>query len=438
MSKKALDAIWVAVREAGGEEVIKDILRYTLKKGEQLARIYTGRGRPQSLANRNWRAANTSDVAKIFNTKVLRGIDDLEALPIPVRKLLDSNIEKARKVVSSDGKINLPAVIEGMKGTGRSLVPTEVPVPVNILSASRSNNPAIRSQAVRDFQNWVKTTSGLSRDTTLPWTMLSLAVGIVAESLISGGKKETTPPTTTTTSERKNEEDPIIYFGQTLWTDTDGVTAAGERFKKGEIQNRLRGEEMLKGWSLENETGRRLARQLIERDEGLLTQFYKLRESLSQTEGTSFDNLEKYKAIAEPQFGQKVFGLRRSQPEIERDSTYNRLREQEVAGNMGVVGIIQNDQGEVIGRYTDANEYLDAWNIQHKEKLDAALGDAGNLTQFTKDDPDRETSLREDVIKVVKDKITKKKKGGRVKPRKKVMKKMYAKGGSVRKPKRIK
>ena len=438
MSKKALDAIWVAVREAGGEEVIKDILRYTLKKGEQLARIYTGRGRPQSLANRNWRAANTSDVAKIFNTKVLRGIDDLEALPIPVRKLLESNIEKARKVVSSDGKINLPAVIEGMKGTGRSLVPTEVPVPVNILSASRSNNPAIRSQAVRDFQNWVRTTSGLSRDTTLPWTMLSLAVGIVAESLMFGGKKETTTPTPTTPFERTNEEDPIIYFGQTLWTDTDGVTAAGERFKKGEIQNRLRGEEMLKGWSLENETGRRLARQLIERDEGLLTQFYKLRESLSQTEGTSFDNLEKYKAIAEPQFGQKVFGLRRSQPEIERDSTYNRLREQEVAGNMGVVGIIQNDQGKVTGRYTDANEYLDAWNIQHKEKLDAALGDAGNLTQFTQDDPDRETSLREDVVRVVKDKISKKKKGGRVKPRKKVMRKMYAKGGSVRKPKRIK
>ena len=105
---------------------------------------------------------------------------------------------------------------------------------------------------------------------------------------------------------------------------------------------------------------------------------------------------------------------------------------------MGVVGIIQNDQGEVTGRYTDANEYLDAWNIQHKEKLDAALGDAGNLTQFTQDDPDRETSLREDVVRVVKDKISKKKKGGRVKPRKKVMKKMYAKGGSVRKPKRIK
>ena len=438
MSKKALDAIWVAVREAGGEEVIKDILRYTLKKGEQLAKIYTGRGRPQSLANRNWRAANTSDVAKIFNTKVLRGIDDLEALPIPVRKLLESNIEKARKVVSSDGKINLPAVIEGMKGTGRSLVPTEVPVPVNILSASRSNNPAIRSQAVRDFQNWVRTTSGLSRDTTLPWTMLSLAVGIVAESLISGGKKETTPPTTGIPT---NEEDPIIYFGQTLWTPTDGVTATGEAFKNRELKNRLRPEEMISGWSLENETGRRLARQLIERDEGVLK--WALDNILDQTETTpvsttSFDNLEKYKAIAEPQFGQKVFGLRRSQPEIERDSTYNRLREQEVAGNMGVVGIIQNDQGEVTGRYTDANEYLDAWNIQHKEKLDAALGEAGNLTQFTQDDPDRETSLREDVVRVVKDKISKKKKGGRVKPRKKVMKKMYAKGGSVRKPKRIK
>lgn len=36
MSKKALDAIWVAVREAGGEEVIKDILRYTLKKVSSL------------------------------------------------------------------------------------------------------------------------------------------------------------------------------------------------------------------------------------------------------------------------------------------------------------------------------------------------------------------------------------------------------------------
>ena len=138
----------------------------------------------------------------------------------------------------------------------------------------------------------------------------------------------------------------------------------------------------------------------------------------------STEELSPYKKVAESGFGQKLFGMRRSAPEIERDITYTRLREQ---------GLVE-----------EANTFLESWNAQHKAKIDAALGDAGNLTQFTKDDPDRETSLREDVVSAaqkVKDKLPQGgpfKKGGRVKPRKKVMKKMYAKGGSVRKPKKIK
>ena len=153
----------------------------------------------------------------------------------------------------------------------------------------------------------------------------------------------------------------------------------------------------------------------------------------------STEELSPYKKVAESGFGQKLFGMRRSAPEIQRDATYNSLREQ---------GLVE-----------EANTFLETWNTQHKEKLDAALGDAGNLTQFTKGDADRETSLREDVVRAaqqfknISPQKTRKskpeevredaqpgpfKKGGRVKPRKKVMKKMYAKGGSVRKPKRTK
>ena len=153
----------------------------------------------------------------------------------------------------------------------------------------------------------------------------------------------------------------------------------------------------------------------------------------------STEELSPYKKVAESGFGQKLFGMRRSAPEIERDITYTRLREQ---------GLVE-----------EANTFLESWNAQHKAKIDAALGDAGNLTQFTKGDADSETSLREDVVRaaqqfknVLPQKTRKSKpeevredaqpgpfkKGGRVKPRKKVMKKMYAKGGSVRKPKKIK
>ena len=184
-----------------------------------------------------------------------------------------------------------------------------------------------------------------------------------------------------------------------------------------------------KGTEQPEETEQFWRKQLLPRGEGFYFSPYnqertnqerRKAEQAALTESSSRfteAELSPYKKVAEPGFGQKVFGLRRSAPEIERDATYNALRGQ---------GLVE-----------EANEFLETWNAQHKEKLDAALGDAGNLTQFTKDDPDRETSFAEDVKDMFK-KVTKKKKGGRVKPRKKVMKKMYAKGGSVRKPKRIK
>ena len=132
-----------------------------------------------------------------------------------------------------------------------------------------------------------------------------------------------------------------------------------------------------------------------------------------------------YTKVAESGFGQKVFGLRRSKPEIDRDVTYTRLREQ--------------------GRVEEANEFLNSWNKKHREKLEDALDGAKSLTEYTKGTTDRETSFAEDITDAakrfsteVKERVTKKG-GGRVSSRpKKVMKKMYAKGGSVRKPKRIK
>ena len=187
----------------------------------------------------------------------------------------------------------------------------------------------------------------------------------------------------------------------------------------------------------------------------------------------STEELAPYQRIAESPVGQKLFGMRRSRPEIERDVTYTQLREQ---------GLVE-----------EANAFLESWNKANKAKLDAALGEFDfpdsptptSLTQATQQDkalytkrygpPTRETyesaieegyisSLAEDIVAAAQDfknispQKTRKskpeevredaqpgpfKKGGRVKkvmkkPRKKVMKKMYAKGGSVRKPKKIK
>ena len=140
--------------------------------------------------------------------------------------------------------------------------------------------------------------------------------------------------------------------------------------------------------------------------------------------------LSPYKKVAEPGLGQKLFGLRRSAPEIERDVTYTDLKMQ--------------------GRDEEADKYWSDWNAANKAKKDAALGEGRSLTEYTEDDADRETSFAEDIASaaekfstVVKEKLpTSKKGGGRVSSRPKsyrtakVMKK-YAKGGSVRKPKRI-
>ena len=130
--------------------------------------------------------------------------------------------------------------------------------------------------------------------------------------------------------------------------------------------------------------------------------------------------LAPYKKIAESEFGQKLFGLRRSAPEIERDVTYTDLKMQ--------------------GRDKEADQYWSDWNAENKAKKDAALGEGKSLTESTMNDAD---SFAEDIVKKVNKALpTSKKGGGRVSSRPKsyrtakVMKK-YAKGGSVRKPKRI-
>ena len=136
--------------------------------------------------------------------------------------------------------------------------------------------------------------------------------------------------------------------------------------------------------------------------------------------------LSPYKKVAESGFGQKLFGLRRSKSEIDRDVTYTDLKMQ--------------------GRDEEADQYWSDWNTENKAKRDAALGGAGSLTEYTRDAPTRgeedspagKTSFAEDIIKKVK-----KKGGGRVSSRPKSYRtakviKQYAKGGSVRKPNRIK
>lgn len=141
--------------------------------------------------------------------------------------------------------------------------------------------------------------------------------------------------------------------------------------------------------------------------------------------------LSPYKKVAEPGFGQKLFGLRRSKSEIDRDVKYTDLKMQ--------------------GRDEEADQYWSDWNTENKAKRDAALGGAGSLTEYTRDDADRETSFAEDIASAaekfstaVKEKLPRKKKGGgRVSSRPKSYRtakviKQYAKGGSVRKPNRIK
>ena len=94
------------------------------------------------------------------------------------------------------------------------------------------------------------------------------------------------------------------------------------------------------------------------------------------------------------------------------------------------------------GRDEEADQYWSDWNAENKAKRDAALGEGRSLTESTEDDADIASAAKE-FSTVVKEKLpTSKKGGGRVSSRPKsyrtakVMKK-YAKGGSVRKPKRI-
>ena len=141
--------------------------------------------------------------------------------------------------------------------------------------------------------------------------------------------------------------------------------------------------------------------------------------------------LSPYKKVAESGFGQKLFGLRRSKSEIDRDVKYTDLKMQ--------------------GRDEEADQYWSDWNAENKAKRDAALGEGRSLTEYTRDDPTRETSFAEDIASAaekfstaVKEKLPQKKRGGgRVSSRPKSYRtvkvmKQYAKGGSVRKPNRIK
>lgn len=136
------------------------------------------------------------------------------------------------------------------------------------------------------------------------------------------------------------------------------------------------------------------------------------------------DELSPYRKIAEPGFGQKLFGLRRSKSEIDRDVRYTDLKMQ--------------------GRDEEADEYWADWNAANEAKREAALGEGKSLTEYTRDDPTRETSFAEDIVTAAEDfseKVKKKKRGGKVSRRPvkySTMKKMYSHGGPIRKPKRLK
>ena len=354
-----------------------------------ISKVWTGLGKPVKKTGPKWRDINpTADLARTFQSRINKelGVKDLpraqqDAIRINTRRS-QSMMENAFQLVSpTSGQgvpINLPARI--YYGGSREL---SVVVPRAIREKLNDSFSSVRTEGYRAFERWAAEQNQEVKRSLYPWI-----VGALVSLPISLGTKLYTD----TLEKRKQPEfapasrlapGPITEFAPASRFDTGPTKpefAPATRFDRGpQTQPKPRFTE---------------------------------------------EELSPYRKVAEPGFGQKIFGLRRSAPEIQRDATYNSLREQ---------GLVE-----------EANTFLETWNAQHKEKLDAALGDAGNLTQFTKDDPDRETSLREDVVSAaqkVKDKLPQGgpfKKGGRVKPRKKVMKKMYAKGGSVRKPKRIK
>ena len=108
----------------------------------------------------------------------------------------------------------------------------------------------------------------------------------------------------------------------------------------------------------------------------------------------------------------RLLGLSRSKSEIERDTAYTQLKEEELLG-------LQPDtrtQFEVADKvYSDPNEYWDAWNANRKAELDGG---------------DEKKSGGRVLKKKVKKKVSRS-----YKP--KSTKKQYAKNNSVRKPKRI-
>ena len=175
-----------------------------------------------------------------------------------------------------------------------------------------------------------------------------------------------------------------------------------------------------------------------------------------------------YTKIAEDKFGQKVFGLRRSKPELNRDIGYTTLREEE---ELGIDPDLRTKFKVGDRVYTDSDVFLEAWNQRHSDLRERALSrrfpepferGARNLTAATMDRP-REmgsSTLKDDIIDfflsqsddraedfVAHDEGSgqRMKSGGKVSKKKKVSrsykpkstKKQYAKNGSVRKPKRI-
>ena len=185
-------------------------------------------------------------------------------------------------------------------------------------------------------------------------------------------------------------------------------------------------------------------------------------------EGPTIDSSSIYTKIAEDKFGQKVFGLRRSKPELNRDIGYTTLREEE---ELGIDPDLRTKFKVGDRVYTDSDEFLEAWNQRHSDLRERALSrrfpepferGARNLTAATMDRP-REmgsSTLKDDIIDfflsqsddraedfVAHDEGSgqRMKSGGKVSKKKKVSrsykpkstKKQYAKNGSVRKPKRI-
>jgi hypothetical protein len=354
-----------------------------------ISKVWTGSGKPVKKIGPKWRDINpTADLARTFQSRINKelGVSNLpkaqqDAIRINTRRS-QNMMENAFQLVSpTSGQgvpINLPARI--YYGGSREL---SVVVPRAIREKLNDSFSSVRTEGYRAFERWAAEQNQEVKRSVYPWI-----VGALVSLPIALGTKLYTD----TLEKRKQPEfAPASRLAPGPMTEF----APASRFDTGPTKPEFTP----------------------------ATRFDRGPQTQPKPRFTE-EELSPYRKVAEPGFGQKIFGLRRSAPEIQRDATYNSLREQ---------GLVE-----------EANTFLETWNTQHKEKLDAALGDAGNLTQFTKDDPDRETSLREDVVSAaqkVKDKLPQGgpfKKGGRVKPRKKVMKKMYAKGGSVRKPKRIK